>query len=152
MTQTYCIYNQTRNSFLGLNVTCACTWFTRLRGLLGRLRVLPQEGVWIVPSRGIHTVGMLFPIDVIHLDAALRVVHLVEHMRPFRLGRISLATTSVLELPLHTIYASHTQVGDQLIIHPLAELQHGYGATRAGEDVSAVALGSADQCGKENAR
>lgn len=116
MQPTYCIYNQTRDSFLALSVTCASTTGARLRGLLGKLRLRPDEGVWLVPSRGIHTVGMLFPIDVIYLDELKRVIHVVEYMRPFRFSRISLSGASVLELPAHTIYASHTKVGDQLAI------------------------------------
>lgn len=74
----------------------------------------PGEGLWLIPSRGIHTFGMLFPIDVVYLDSRYRVVHLVEFMRPFRFSRISLSGASVLELPAHTIYASQTRVGDQL--------------------------------------
>jgi len=116
MKATYCIFNKTSQSFLGLNITCACTLLARLKGLLGRLSISPGEGLWVVPSRGVHTVGLLFPIDVIYLDAENRVVHLVEHMRPFRVSQIRLNCASVLELPPHTIYASRTRMGDQLLI------------------------------------
>ena len=43
------------------------------------------------------------------------VVH-VEELRPFRVSRISLKATSVLELPTHAIYRSQTKVGDTLEI------------------------------------
>lgn len=98
-------------------MVCASTPFARLRGLLGKLRLNPGEGLWTVPSRGIHTIGMLFPIDAIYLDEELRVTHLIEHLRPFRLASLRLNCTSVLEVPLHTIYTSQTQVGDQLAIY-----------------------------------
>lgn len=123
MKTTYCVYNRTTQAFLALNVTGACTMPARLRGLIGKLGISPEEGLWVSPSRGIHTIGLLFPIDVIYLDANKRVVHLVEHMRPFRIGQIRLDCASVLEVPPHTIYTSRTRVGDQLLIVPPAEME-----------------------------
>jgi uncharacterized membrane protein (UPF0127 family) len=69
-----------------------------------------------VPSRGVHTIGMMFPIDLIFLGKDKEVVHVEEYVRPFRISKVSLKAMSVLELPPHTIYRSHTQVGDQLEI------------------------------------
>jgi uncharacterized membrane protein (UPF0127 family) len=122
MKRSYCVFNKTTESFLGLNVSHAEGRLTRLRGLLGRLSLRSDEGLWIVPSRGIHTIGVLFPIDLVYLDAALRVIHVVEHLSPFRLAPIRLKSASVLELPPHTIYASHTHPGDQLLICPPEEM------------------------------
>lgn len=116
MQQTYYVFNKTRESFLGLGITCADTPWGRLRGLIGRLRINLGEGVWLVPSRGIHTIGMLFPIDVIYLDGNYQVVHMVEHLRPFRMSPICRKSSSLLELPAHTIYASQTKLGDTLLI------------------------------------
>jgi uncharacterized membrane protein (UPF0127 family) len=123
MRESYCVFNKTNESFLGLNVTCACTSLGRLKGLLGKINISPGEGLWLVPSVGIHTVGLLFPIDVVYLDASYRVVHVVEHLGPFRFSPIRLNSASVLELPRHTIYASHTRVGDQLLICSPQEME-----------------------------
>jgi uncharacterized membrane protein (UPF0127 family) len=123
MQQTYYVFNKTRESFLGLNITCARTPLGRLRGLLGRLRIGLGEGLWLVPSRGIHTIGMLFPIDVIYLDEDHKVIHLVEHLRPFRVSPICLKSDSLIELPAHTIYASQTKVGDRMLICPPREME-----------------------------
>jgi uncharacterized membrane protein (UPF0127 family) len=114
--QRYCVFNKTRESFLSLNVTAADTHFARLRGLLGRLRLKSDEGIWVVPSLGIHTLGVLFSVDLIYLDADHRVVHLVESLGSFRIGPIRPNCASVLELPTRTIYSSQTQIGDQLFI------------------------------------
>ncbi len=122
MQQTYYVFNKTRETFLGLNISCAATPFRRLRGLLGRLRIGLGEGIWIVPSQGIHTIGMLFAIDIIYLDADNKVVHMVEHLRPFRLSPICLRSSSLLELPPHTIYASQTELGDQMLICPPTDM------------------------------
>ena len=99
-----------------MGVKLADTHFASLKGLLGKRKLKNDEGIWVVPSQGIHTIGVLFPIDVIYLDAGRRVIHVVEHLRPFRLAPIKVGCESVLELPVRTIYASHTQIGDSLLI------------------------------------
>jgi uncharacterized protein len=114
--KTYCVFNQTRESFLSLNVTLTDTHVGRLKGLLGKLRLKGDEGIWIVPSQGVHTIGVLFAIDLIYLDGGNRVIDLQESFGPFRIGPVRIAGASVLELPTRTIYSSQTQVGDQLLI------------------------------------
>ena len=84
-------FNITRQSFINLGVTVADTPWARLRGLLGKMRMRSDEGLWLVPSRGIHTLGLMFPIDAIYLDGDLRVVHLVENLGPLGLVRCGCA-------------------------------------------------------------
>ena len=114
--KTYCVYNQTRETFLSLSVTAADTTFARLRGFIGRLKLGSDEGIWLVPSRGVHTVGVLVPLDLIYLDENYRVIHLIEYFPIFRIAPLRIQAESVLELPTHTIYSSQTQPGDQLVI------------------------------------
>jgi uncharacterized protein len=121
--RTYCVYNQTRECFLSLGVTPADTTFTRLKGLIGRLQLRVDEGLWVVPSCGIHTMGVLFPLDLIYLDDDLQVVHVIEHFPRFRISPLKTQATSVLELPTHTIYSSQTQPGDQLLICAAEEIE-----------------------------
>jgi uncharacterized membrane protein (UPF0127 family) len=99
-----------------MDIRLADTPLTRLRGLFGQFRLKSSGGLWVVPSHGIHTIGLLAPIDLIYLDARNRVIHLVEHLGPFRIAPFRLKSTSVLELPPHTIYSSQTRIGDQLLI------------------------------------
>lgn len=114
------VYNKTRETFVATEALLADSYFTRLVGLLGKTRRWAQlgRGLWIVPSRGVHTIGMLFPIDLIFLGKDKQVVHIEEYVRPFRISKVSLKATSVLELPPHTIYRSGTRIGDQLEIAP----------------------------------
>ena len=123
------VYNKTRETFVATEAHVADSYFTRLIGLLGKGKRWAQlgRGLWIVPSRGVHTIGMLFPIDLIFLSKEKEVVHVEEHVRPFRVSKVSLKATSVLELPAHTIYRSRTQVGDQLEI---ARLKNGNSGSR----------------------
>jgi uncharacterized protein len=97
-------------------VTAADTIFARLRGFIGRLRLGYDEGIWLVPSRGVHTLGVFVPLDLIYLDENYRVIHLVEYFPTFRIAPLRTQAESVLELPTHTIYSSQTQPGDQLVI------------------------------------
>jgi uncharacterized membrane protein (UPF0127 family) len=119
----YCVYNQTRESFLSLGVAAADTAMARLKGLIGKLNFGLDEGLWIVPSKGIHTVGMLFPIDLVYLDESYKVLHVMESFPTFRISPIIAQTASVLELPTHTIYSSQTQPGDQLVIGVAEEME-----------------------------
>ena len=64
----------------------AVHWWTRLRGLLFRpaLAADGSEALLIAPCASVHTVGMRYPLDVVFLDAANRVVGLREHVVPLR--------------------------------------------------------------------
>jgi uncharacterized protein len=116
-------FNITRQAFINLGVTVADTPFARMRGLLGRMRLRSDEGLWTFPCRGIHTFGLMFPIDLIYLDAELRVIHLVESLGPLRIAPIRMNSESVLELPPRSVYGSGTQVGDQLMICTPEEME-----------------------------
>jgi uncharacterized protein len=116
MEAVYCVFNKTAESFLGLNIRCPSTVWARLKGSLGKLRFGSDQGLWLVPSRGIHTAAPFFPIDIVYLDAQNRVIYLVEHARPIRLMPIRWRSRSILMLPPHTIYATNTKLGDQLLI------------------------------------
>lgn len=121
--RTYCVYNKTRECFISLGVTPADTTLARLKGLIGRTRLKFDDGVWVVPSQGIHTLGVLFPLDLMYLDSDNRVLHLIEHFPPFRVAPLRAHAASVLELPTHTIYSSQTQIGDQLLICAAEEME-----------------------------
>lgn len=123
MRECYCVYNSTRESFLSLGVVAADTHLARLKGLLGRVRLKKDEGLWVLPSQGVHSIGVLFPVDLVYLDNSQRVIHLIESFGTFRIGPIRRNCASVLQLPTRTIYASQTQVGDELRIAPLREME-----------------------------
>jgi len=112
------VYNKTRETFVGTEVTVADNYLRRLVGLLGKTKRWAQSGrgLWIVPCRGVHTIGMMFPLDLIFLTRDNQVVRVEEYVRPFRVSSVSLKSYSVLELPAHTIYRTGTREGDRLEI------------------------------------
>jgi hypothetical protein len=115
------VYNRTREAFVATEAIVADSFVRRFIGLLGKTKRWAKvgAGLWIVPSRGVHTIWMMFPIDLVFLSKEKEVVHIAEHVRPFRISRVSLKASSVLQLPPHTIYRTGTKVGDQLEISAL---------------------------------
>ncbi len=110
--------NRTRQAYLARHLRVADTHWSRLCGLMGtEAGSFPAgQGLWIVPSRGVHTFAMRFPIDVIYLDSDKVVVHLEENLKPWRLAPVRLRATSVLELPGSTLSSTHTAIGDEIEI------------------------------------
>ncbi|MFH2203740.1 MAG: DUF192 domain-containing protein [Elusimicrobiota bacterium] len=92
-------FNRTRERRIAAKVTRADTLETRSRGLLGKSRMDPEEGLWIDPCPMIHTFFMRFSIDVLFLDKGLRVRRVMENLRPWRLSPWVFTAQSVLELP-----------------------------------------------------
>lgn len=113
-----CVYNKTRKRFVAAHAKVADGYFSRLVGLLGTTRrwVRPGNGLWIVPSHGVHTIGMLYALDLVFLNRDQVVVHVEEYVRPFRISKVTFKAESVLELPDHTVFRTETRVGDQLEI------------------------------------
>jgi len=111
-------FNRTRSTYLATELAVADTHWLRLRGLLGTEAVSFRAGcgLWIIPCRGVHTLAMSFPIDVVYLDDAQRVVHLEENLLPWRFAPVRMSAASVLELPSHTVRSTKTAVGDEIEI------------------------------------
>jgi hypothetical protein len=85
----------------------------RNKGLLGRERLSPGEGLWICPCEAVHTFWMRFPIDLVYLDRKNRIRKLCGEVPPWRLSACFWAH-SVLELPSGTIRNTQTEPGDTL--------------------------------------
>jgi uncharacterized membrane protein (UPF0127 family) len=109
-------FNQTRQAYLATALALADTHWTRLRGLLGASAsdFRNGRGIWIVPCRGVHTLAMSFPIDVVYLDRDQMVVHIEQNLRPWRFAPVRLQAASVLELPCQTVAQTGTAVGDKI--------------------------------------
>lgn len=95
-------------------MTLASTFWSRLRGYLGRAEPRPGEGILLVDCNGIHTFGMRFALDIVFLDDKGKVLELVSALKPWRTPRRVRDASYVLEVPTGTIKISGTQVGDEL--------------------------------------
>jgi hypothetical protein len=108
--------NASLNRVLADRVDVAATRATRAVGLLSRSGLEPGEALWIVPSRGVHTWGMRFTIDVLALDEEGTVIDCVSNLRPWRIRLPRRGTAGVLELPAGTLQASGTSVGHRVLL------------------------------------
>jgi uncharacterized membrane protein (UPF0127 family) len=95
-------------------VMVADTHATRAVGLLNRSGLEPGEGLWIIPSRGIHTMWMRFPIDIVALDDCGIVIDRVANLKPWRIRLPRRGTAGVLELPIGSLTRSGTALGHRI--------------------------------------
>lgn len=94
--------------------------FSRTKGLLGRKSLPEGEGLWIKRCNSIHTAFMKFPIDVLFVDKDLKVIHMYENLKPWRITRLHFRATSVIELPAGTLASSTQGKSESLLGQTLA--------------------------------
>lgn len=92
------------------------TVFGRGWGLMLRRELPAGRAMWISPCKGIHMFGMRFAIDAVFLDRRLRVVRIVQRLRPWRMVPLVLRARSVVELPAGRAAWADLQVGETLTI------------------------------------
>jgi uncharacterized protein len=95
----------------------ADTFWTRLRGLVGRKELAESEGLLIRPAGSVHTFFMRFPIDVVFLDREDAVVKVVPALLPHRLAAARRARR-VLELSAGLCASKGLAVGERLELVP----------------------------------
>jgi hypothetical protein len=118
-----CVYNQTCERFLSVEVEAADF---SVSGLETRLQIFsPSEGkaLWLVPFRGIAPTSVRMPLDLLYLDRECVVIEAVESFPIFRVSGSSRPAASVLVLPPQSIASTGTRAGDQLIFRPPAEMK-----------------------------
>ncbi|NUR53456.1 MAG: DUF192 domain-containing protein [Acidobacteria bacterium] len=111
--------NASLGSIVAEQVTVAATRAERRTGLLNHTSLPRGEALWIVPSRGVHTFGMKFAIDVIALDECGVVIDCVPHMKPWRIRLPRRGTAGVLELPAGSIAADGIQLGHRIVFQSI---------------------------------
>lgn len=114
--------NLTRDTVLAARLESADSLWAKFMGLMGRASLADGDGLWLPASNGIHMMFMRFAIDAVFVgkpDAAgARAVVSVHPRLPAWRGLVPLVrgANGVLELPVGTIEASGTVVGDRIAI------------------------------------
>jgi hypothetical protein len=133
---TIAAVNTTRGSVLAADVESADGLWAKFMGLMGRSSLPDGAGLWLPDSNGIHMMFMRFPIDAVFVGRAdaggLRAVVATRERLPAWRGLVPLVRGAhgVLELPVGTIAASGTVVGDAVRLGPAASGRSA-GAARA---------------------
>jgi CheY-like chemotaxis protein len=78
------------------------------------------EGLLLEPALAIHTAFMRFPIDVVFLDAYMRVIKVVESLPPWR-SAAARSARSVLELAAGQAGRRGVALGDRLDVREVTE-------------------------------
>ncbi len=114
--------NLERDAVLADPLETAGSLWGKFMGLMGRPSLPPGAGLWLPASNGIHMMFMRFPIDAVFVtrpDAdGVRHVRSVHRALRAWTGLVPLVrgADGVLELPVGTIDATGTLVGDRLEI------------------------------------
>ena len=114
--------NVTRHTVLAQRVEAAASLWAKFLGLMGRPSLDAGAALWLPESNGIHMMFMRFAIDAVFLgrpgaDGARPVVSVHERLPAWR-GLVPLirGAHGVLELPVGTIAATSTTVGDRIAL------------------------------------
>jgi uncharacterized membrane protein (UPF0127 family) len=94
--------------------------FGRARGLLGRSRLEPGEGMLIDRAGSVHMFFMRFPIDVVFLARDRTVVGVKHRLAPWRVAGARRAVAS-LELPAGRAAEVGVEKGDVLVFEDVAD-------------------------------
>jgi uncharacterized protein len=107
------IVNLMRGNIICERVAIAHRRLGRIRGLAGRDSLPAEEGFLLQPAHSLRAAFARFPIDIVFLDEDLRVVELVEGLRPWRAARAA-GAQAALGLSQGQIANRRIEVGDQL--------------------------------------
>src|SRR5918999_280531 len=102
----------------------------RMRGLMGRRRLNPGQGMVLRPAFAIHTHFMHFPIDVVFLDSDQVVIAIEKQLKPWRTASCR-GAREVVELPAGECDRRGLEIGDRVAW-----------ASRSAADVRADSTGS----------
>jgi protein-S-isoprenylcysteine O-methyltransferase Ste14/uncharacterized membrane protein (UPF0127 family) len=112
----YRAHSTTSGAVVAERLRPAHTHLTRLRGLLGTRRLEPGEGLWLRPCKQVHTIGMRYPVDLVFLDDAQRVVRAIHGLHPGHISPRVPEATSVLEVAAGTLARAELREGTQVAI------------------------------------
>jgi uncharacterized membrane protein (UPF0127 family) len=107
--------NLTSGTVVANSVRAATTPWERVVGLIGARELEAEGGLWLEPCSTIHTMGMRFPIDVVLLDRAGRVVAIAPNVPPQRPFVSHKSTAIIVELPAGST-AEKVRLGDELVL------------------------------------
>lgn len=134
MNKTKLILNATRGDCLCVGVV-ADRRFHRIRGFGGREQLPAGEGVLLTPARTVQTYFMDGSIDAVFLDGGLRVLDIVERLRPWRMASCRRAR-AVLELSAGECARRGVAVGDRLELRDRKPIDVGLFGDNAGAGAS----------------
>ena len=111
----YKVLNLSKDIILLENVNLADSFFTRLKGLLGKTQLSEGQGIIIKPCNSVHTIGMKFAIDVAFIDNDNVVNHIINDMAPGKTSPIIRKAKYVIEAKSRS-FEGRLDLGDKVLI------------------------------------
>jgi uncharacterized membrane protein (UPF0127 family) len=114
--------NLSRGTDLATDVESADSLWAKFMGLMGRSSLRAGTGLWLPDSNGIHMMFMRFAIDAVFVGKAdadgVRTVVAARERLPAWRGLVPFVRGAhgVLELPVGSVAASGTVVGDRVLL------------------------------------
>ncbi|MGC5325431.1 DUF192 domain-containing protein [Brevibacillus sp. SYSU BS000544] len=112
------LINLSNNQILASQIGQAYTFLGRLKGLMFTKELPTGCALHIRPCRSVHTFFMNYSIDVLYLNADLKIVAIDEQLRPGKVGPIYADAVSVIELPAGAARQTETQIGHFVQLRP----------------------------------
>lgn len=112
---------QRSGRLLATHVEAAVDSETRRKGLLGRTGLPEGHAIVIAPTNAIHTFFMKFPIDVVFVNRAGRVLKIKTAMPAWRMAA-ALRGFAVIEMAGGAAERVGLAAGDELAIEPLGSV------------------------------
>lgn len=118
--------NLDRATVLAGRLETAGSFRGKFMGLMGRPALPADAGLWLPGGNGIHMMFMRFPIDAVFVsrpgaDGVRRVRSVHRSLRAWTgIVPLVMGADGVLELPVGTIDATRTEVGDRVEIRETA--------------------------------
>ncbi len=124
-TTEYCLYNETRSSFLTTRVTVINAQSEPLKAVKALIEGLEPgadsgatPALWLNPLKSVPSVPRLSPYDLVYLDHQGRVVQNIELVPDDEAPRFDGRAASALVLPIHSFNASGSSAGDRVLLRP----------------------------------
>lgn len=119
MAEVFRAINCTRGTVLCERVEGAGGLIGHSKGLLGRHKLEPDEGMLFEAGRfepfmWMHMFFMRFPIDIVFLDCDGKVMKINSELRPWRLSSVVFGAQKALELSAGAAARSGTTIGDRV--------------------------------------
>lgn len=108
------IRNISKGNIIASRGRVADSFFTRLKGLIGREELDKNEGLCIKPCKGVHTFFMRFNIDIVFVDENGVAGEIVRNLKPNRVSKYISDTSYVIELSEGMCEEINIEIGDKI--------------------------------------
>lgn len=96
------------------NIETAESLWKRTIGVIGWKDFGAKGGLLLTNTNSIHTFFVRFPLDLVFLDNEMKILSLVENLKPFSFSPIVWRAKHVLEMPAGSIKKSSLKTGDSV--------------------------------------